>query len=87
MLTFTELETVEKQIAAEYADYIARHDAYMSRHKAVVQILSLARTALLITQEREALANTTPTAEGSEDPQPEYGLRSGDPESTGWKLP
>lgn len=56
MLTLAELETLEKQIAAEYADYIARHDTYVSRHKTVVQVLSLARLALLNTQSQKAKA-------------------------------
>lgn len=50
MLTFTELENMEKQTAAEHEAYMARHDAYLKNREVALQVLLLARTALLSEQ-------------------------------------
>ncbi len=47
MLTLGDLEQMEKKHAAQHEAYVAQHDAYLANHQNVLQILSLARVALL----------------------------------------
>lgn len=45
MLTMYEIETMEKQLAAEHEAYMQRHEAYLENRIRILELVKLAKVA------------------------------------------